>query len=105
MGWRMSFLLAVLVDIVGLLIFLIFGTGELQDWAKEEEPQQTMGEIVRSLCKSCSSFASQLGTTVTSAFDFVAAPKRLSYAIFVYQLFIFQLMRCAECRQYEAQNH
>uniref|UniRef100_A0A0N5AIW1 MFS domain-containing protein n=1 Tax=Syphacia muris TaxID=451379 RepID=A0A0N5AIW1_9BILA len=49
MGWRLSFLLAVCVDIVGLLVFLIFGAGEIQEWAKEEEPQQSMEEIVRSL--------------------------------------------------------
>lgn len=46
-GWRISFLIAMCVDAVGLISFLIFGEGELQDWAKEEEPQQSMQEIVR----------------------------------------------------------
>ncbi|VDD96146.1 unnamed protein product [Enterobius vermicularis] len=49
LGWRFSFLLAVCVDVLGLLTFLIFGAGEIQEWAKEEEPQQSMEEIVRSL--------------------------------------------------------
>ncbi|VDK58106.1 unnamed protein product [Anisakis simplex] len=48
-GWRISFLIAVGIDIIGLVTFLIFGSGELQEWAKEEEPQQSMQEIVRRL--------------------------------------------------------
>uniref|UniRef100_A0A183V6Z9 MFS domain-containing protein n=1 Tax=Toxocara canis TaxID=6265 RepID=A0A183V6Z9_TOXCA len=48
-GWRTSFLMAMCVDIIALISFLIFGTGELQEWAKEEEPQQSMEEIVRRL--------------------------------------------------------
>uniref|UniRef100_A0A915BPQ4 Major facilitator superfamily (MFS) profile domain-containing protein n=1 Tax=Parascaris univalens TaxID=6257 RepID=A0A915BPQ4_PARUN len=48
-GWRTSFLMAMCVDIIALISFLVFGTGELQEWAKEEEPQQSMKDIVRRL--------------------------------------------------------
>uniref|UniRef100_A0AC35U9U1 MFS domain-containing protein n=1 Tax=Rhabditophanes sp. KR3021 TaxID=114890 RepID=A0AC35U9U1_9BILA len=46
-GWRELFLIAVGVDLFGFLFFNIFSSGELQEWAKEEEPTQSYGEIIR----------------------------------------------------------
>ncbi|VDN40417.1 unnamed protein product [Gongylonema pulchrum] len=48
-GWRISFLIAAGVDLTALITFALFAKGELQEWAKEEEPQQTMQDIVRRL--------------------------------------------------------
>uniref|UniRef100_A0A0K0F7P0 Vesicular glutamate transporter (inferred by orthology to a D. melanogaster protein) n=1 Tax=Strongyloides venezuelensis TaxID=75913 RepID=A0A0K0F7P0_STRVS len=46
-GWKECFLVAMGIDLFAAVTFLIFGSGELQDWAKEEEPTQTMSEIIR----------------------------------------------------------
>uniref|UniRef100_A0A8C5KJ39 Solute carrier family 17 (sodium phosphate), member 4 n=1 Tax=Jaculus jaculus TaxID=51337 RepID=A0A8C5KJ39_JACJA len=35
-GWRNVFFLAAVIDIFGLVIYLIFGRAEVQDWAKEQ---------------------------------------------------------------------
>ncbi|OZC09480.1 hypothetical protein X798_03437 [Onchocerca flexuosa] len=48
-GWRISFLIAAAIDLTAMFTFLIFAKGELQQWAKEKEPQQSMGDIVRRL--------------------------------------------------------
>ncbi|TKR77280.1 hypothetical protein L596_018281 [Steinernema carpocapsae] len=48
-GWQQCFLMAMAVDLVGLVTFLLLGSGEIQEWAKEEEPQQSMEEIVQRL--------------------------------------------------------
>ncbi|VDK78313.1 unnamed protein product [Litomosoides sigmodontis] len=48
-GWRISFLIAAAIDLAAMITFLIFGKGELQQWAKEKEPQQSMEDIVRRL--------------------------------------------------------
>ncbi|KAJ1364577.1 putative vesicular glutamate transporter vglu-3 [Parelaphostrongylus tenuis] len=46
-GWKYCFLLAVTVDVIGVLFFLLFAEGEVQEWALEPEPQETLGEFVR----------------------------------------------------------
>lgn len=48
-GWKLSFLIAAGVDITAVITFLLFSKGEIQQWAKEEEPQQSMKDIVRRL--------------------------------------------------------
>ncbi|MCP9259616.1 Vesicular glutamate transporter 1 [Dirofilaria immitis] len=48
-GWRISFLIAAAIDLTAMITFLILAKGELQEWAKEKEPQQSMGDIVRRL--------------------------------------------------------
>ncbi|CAJ0941046.1 unnamed protein product, partial [Mesorhabditis belari] len=45
-GWKWVFLLAMVVDLIGIAFFLIFAKGEVQDWAKEQEPEITTKEIV-----------------------------------------------------------
>ncbi|VDN52662.1 unnamed protein product [Dracunculus medinensis] len=50
-GWRSAFLIATVVDILAVITFLVFGRGELQEWAKEVEREQSMQEVVRKLCK------------------------------------------------------
>ncbi|KAK0416489.1 hypothetical protein QR680_012519 [Steinernema hermaphroditum] len=45
-GWQACFLVAMCVDLFGFAFFAIFASGEVQDWAKEKEPEQTMDEIV-----------------------------------------------------------
>ncbi|KAM6184923.1 putative small intestine urate exporter [Rhynchocyon petersi] len=37
LGWRNIFLLSTSINIFGLIIYLIFGKAEVQDWAKEEK--------------------------------------------------------------------
>lgn len=49
-GWRISFMIAAAIDLTAMITFLIFAKGELQQWAKEKEPQQSMEDIVRRLC-------------------------------------------------------
>ncbi|KAE9415051.1 hypothetical protein Angca_009018, partial [Angiostrongylus cantonensis] len=49
-GWMYCFLLAMTVDIFGTLFFLLFAEGEVQEWAREPEPQETLGEFVRRIC-------------------------------------------------------
>ncbi|XGW14763.1 hypothetical protein V3C99_000774 [Haemonchus contortus] len=46
-GWKYCFLLAMSVDIFGIFFFLLFAKGEVQDWAREPEPEETLGEFVR----------------------------------------------------------
>ncbi|CAJ0579150.1 unnamed protein product, partial [Mesorhabditis spiculigera] len=46
-GWKYCFLLACVVDIFGIIFFLLFAEGEVQDWAKEQEPEISTQEIVR----------------------------------------------------------
>ncbi|KAK6015403.1 hypothetical protein OSTOST_19172 [Ostertagia ostertagi] len=46
-GWKYCFLLAMSVDIFGIIFFLLFAKGEIQDWAREPEPEETLGEFVR----------------------------------------------------------
>ncbi|KJH48118.1 transporter, major facilitator family protein [Dictyocaulus viviparus] len=46
-GWKYCFLLAMAVDVFGLIFFLLFAKGEVQEWAREPEPQETLGEFVR----------------------------------------------------------
>ncbi|CAI4230656.1 unnamed protein product [Auanema sp. JU1783] len=46
-GWKYCFLLAVGVDLFGLIFYLIFAKGDVQEWAREAEPEETMGEFVR----------------------------------------------------------
>ncbi|KAK6101483.1 Major Facilitator Superfamily protein [Brugia pahangi] len=48
-GWRISFLIAAAIDLTAMIIFILFAKGELQQWAKEKEPQQSMEDIVRRL--------------------------------------------------------
>ncbi|KAK6051981.1 hypothetical protein COOONC_10515 [Cooperia oncophora] len=44
-GWKYCFLLAMSVDIFGIIFFLLFAKGEVQDWAREPEPEETLGEF------------------------------------------------------------
>lgn len=46
-GWKYCFLLAMSVDIFGTVFFLLFAEGEIQEWAREAEPEETLGEFVR----------------------------------------------------------
>lgn len=46
-GWTYCFLLAMSVDLFGIIFFLIFGKGEIQKWAAEPEKEETFGEFVR----------------------------------------------------------
>ncbi|EYC19031.1 hypothetical protein Y032_0025g1127 [Ancylostoma ceylanicum] len=46
-GWKYCFLLAMSIDVFGIIFFLIFGQGEVQEWAREPEPEETLGEFVR----------------------------------------------------------
>ncbi|RCN51264.1 transporter, major facilitator family protein [Ancylostoma caninum] len=46
-GWKYCFLLAMSIDVFGIIFFLIFGEGEVQEWAREPEPEETLGEFVR----------------------------------------------------------
>ncbi|TKR77328.1 hypothetical protein L596_018323 [Steinernema carpocapsae] len=45
-GWQACFLVAMGVDLFGFAFFAIFSDGEIQEWAKEKEPEQTIDEIV-----------------------------------------------------------
>ena len=54
-----------MVDLIGIIFYLIFGKGVVQDWAREPEPEQSLGEfarklsaIVRNLPSKSSSFTS-----------------------------------------------
>ncbi|MFH4977021.1 hypothetical protein AB6A40_003730 [Gnathostoma spinigerum] len=62
-GWRTCFLLAMCIDLVGLITFVVFGSGELQDWAKEVEPQQSTEEIVRRLSSAIKRVSSIRGSS------------------------------------------
>ncbi|ETN78391.1 transporter, major facilitator family protein [Necator americanus] len=46
-GWKYCFLLAMCVDLFGIIFFLLFAQGEVQEWAREPEPEETLGEFVR----------------------------------------------------------
>ncbi|KAK0416444.1 hypothetical protein QR680_012488 [Steinernema hermaphroditum] len=65
-GWQMCFLMAMGVDLVGLLVFLLLGSGEIQEWAKEEEPQQSMEEIVQKLSSAVRRMSSRMSSRASS---------------------------------------
>ena len=35
------------VDLFGIAFYLIFGQGVIQEWAREPEPEETLGQFVR----------------------------------------------------------
>uniref|UniRef100_A0A1I8AR58 MFS domain-containing protein n=1 Tax=Steinernema glaseri TaxID=37863 RepID=A0A1I8AR58_9BILA len=45
-GWQACFLVAMCVDLFGFAFFAIFASGEEQEWAREQEPQQSLDDIV-----------------------------------------------------------
>lgn len=46
-GWKWCFLLAMAVDLFGIIFYLLFAKGEVQEWAREPEPEETLGDFVR----------------------------------------------------------
>lgn len=46
-GWKWVFLLAMSIDICGIIFFLIFAKGDVLPWAREPEKEETFNEFVR----------------------------------------------------------
>uniref|UniRef100_A0A1I7X3F2 MFS domain-containing protein n=1 Tax=Heterorhabditis bacteriophora TaxID=37862 RepID=A0A1I7X3F2_HETBA len=44
-GWKYCFLLAMGVDIFGIIFYILFAKGEVQEWAQEPEPEETLGDF------------------------------------------------------------
>ncbi|CAL2036400.1 unnamed protein product [Caenorhabditis brenneri] len=46
-GWKWVFLLAMSIDICGIIFFLVFAKGDVLAWAREPEKEETFNEFVR----------------------------------------------------------
>lgn len=44
-GWQLAFWISAIVYLPGFILFMIFGTDELKDWAKEKKDKSPMPEV------------------------------------------------------------
>ncbi|CAD6190267.1 unnamed protein product [Caenorhabditis auriculariae] len=68
-GWKWCFLLAMSVDLFGIVFFLIFGRGEVQSWAREPEREETLGEFCRRISMSVANRLSRRSSRNPSTYE------------------------------------
>ena len=64
--WQLVFLIVASIHIFDIVFYLIFGSGELQDWAIETIEEEMEGVHVDSMAEQTSVSSSGYGTCITN---------------------------------------